>query len=179
MCDDMHPEEWIPAKNKKGNTMLDKYEVVYDARNLNYIYVVHKDHKHYDKFYLLEKSYAYRDKGEDEVIFINQLIDENIKEVAHNTLQIQIDTNYYEKQILNEANKMKKAAAKDKPKTKKEQLANKTENRREEREELRQDEYFELEGRQKPSDKVVLQYSEMIEDENEEENIMATLYYKK
>ncbi len=180
MCDDMHPEKWIPAKNKKGNVMSDKYEVVYDARNLNYIYVVHDDHRHYDKFYLLEKSYAYRDKCEDEVIFINQLIDENIAEVAHNTLQTKIDTNHYEKQILDEAKKMKKDATKDKPKTKKEQLANKTENRREEREKLRQDEYFDLEEEnQKQSDKVILQNSEVIEEEDEEENIMATYYYKK
>lgn len=180
MCDDMHPEEWIPAKNKKGNTMLDKYEVVYDARNLNYIYVVHKDHKHYDKFYLLEKSYAYKDHMEDEVIFINQLADENTAQVKQKTLQMQLDTNYYEEKILEEAKKMKKAASVDKPKTKKEQLANKTQNRAEEKESKRQEEHFELEDcleQKKWATELV--EDEIEEDDEDEVNIVAQRYYKK
>lgn len=179
MCDDMHPEEWIPAKNKKGNTMLDKYEVVYDARNLNYIYIVHRDHKHYDKFYLLDKSNAYKNHREDEVIFINQLADENIDQAEQKTLQIKVDTNYYEKKILDEAKKMKKAVAAEKPKTKKEQLANKNQNRNEEKERERQRDYFNLEetSQQKEYDRK-LEDSE-IEEDDDEINILAQRYYKK
>lgn len=179
MCDDMHPDKWICAKNKKGNTMLDKYEVVYDARNLNYIYVMHDDHKHFDKFYLLEKSWAYKDKSEDEIIFINQLIDENIKQVEQHTLQQELDTNYYEQQILNEAKKMKKNAQHEKPKTKKEQLANIRGNRREEKERIRQEEYFDLEAEnQSKNNKATVEYSE-VGEEDEEENIIASFYYKR
>lgn len=127
----LHISEWIPAKKKNGEIMVNKFEVLYDSRNLNIIYIPYKDRRGYDKLELMEKSEKYRDMSEGEAIFMNKLERENHREENQQQQQNAIDTDFWEQKILKEAKKKKKAAAPNKPKTKKAQIGNVKKNRAE------------------------------------------------
>lgn len=122
--DNMHISEWIPAKNKKNTIMKNKYVLLYDSRNYNTVYMPHKDWDGYDVLFLMDKSEMYRDMCEGEVIFFNKLATQTEREQEQRQKQNDIDADYYEKEILREAKKKNKAVTEEKPKTKKEQIAN-------------------------------------------------------
>lgn len=126
---DMHMSEWIPAKKKDGQIMENKFEVLYDSRNLNTIYISHKDGKSYDKLELMGKSEKYKDMNEGEILFMNKLEKENHREENQQQQQNAIDADFWQEEILKKAKKKKKDAAHNKPKTKKDQIGNVKQNR--------------------------------------------------
>ncbi len=128
---DIHIESWILAKNKKRQIMKNKFVVYYDSRDLNTIYLPHRDDKGYDILKLMEKSKKYEDMCEGEIMFFNKLDRENNREEEQQQQQNAIDTNFWEDEILKEAKRKKKAAAPNKPKTKTGQIGNVKQNRAE------------------------------------------------
>ena len=71
------------------NPKVKRLEIVYDPRNINYIYILTESG--YEKCYLLEPSYQYKDCILEEVIFNNELLSELKRNRVDNMNQLNID----------------------------------------------------------------------------------------
>ena len=94
-------EHWFVDNNKS-------IEILYDPRNVNYIYIPDDDGKNFDKCYLLDVCKQYKNSFIEEVLFLQELQKEILKKNKRHDLQIKIESdNFYDK-ISKNAKKEKK-----------------------------------------------------------------------
>lgn len=90
------------------NPKLKRIEVVYDPRNINYIYILTGDG--YEKCYLLEPSFQYKDCILEEVIFNDELLSELKRSNIDKTNQLNIDLDAKLDSIIKKAIAEKKSS---------------------------------------------------------------------
>jgi len=95
-------EQWF-IKNKVRSV-----NIMYDPRNVNYIYIPDDDGKCYEKCFLLEACIQYKDAILEEVVFFQELKQELIKEKEHESLQKMSSVDKEIEDIVKQAKKEKK-----------------------------------------------------------------------
>lgn len=95
-------EQWF-VKNK-----IRSINIIYDPRNVNFIYIPDDDGRSFDKCYLLETCVQYKDAIIEEVIFFQELQQEVQRKYNHDNLQEDVDFIKYVDSIINTAIKEKK-----------------------------------------------------------------------
>jgi hypothetical protein len=95
-------EQWF-IKSKQR-----RVEVVYDPRNMNYIYVMHEDGRGYEVCHLLEKSIQYKGCVLEEILFQEELKEERIEWERDAQNQLQMDVDKEIEDIINKSKKKKK-----------------------------------------------------------------------
>ncbi|KPB05183.1 Mu transposase C-terminal domain-containing protein [Bacillus sp. CHD6a] len=134
-------EQWyLKLKNKS-------IEIVYDPRNVEKIYIPHDGGKDFEVCSLLEPSYQYKHDFLEEIIFQQQLRNELEEIERSKQVQLTINTDAMLEDIINKAKKMKKQS-RHQTTSKKEKLANISDNKTIEKELNRQVEQFDLESEQ-------------------------------
>lgn len=117
-------------------------DIVYDPRNINYIYIPDEKGRQFVKCFMLEKSFDYKDLQIEEVVFLEELKREIIVDRTDENNQNRINMDVAVEKIINKAQKRKSFQGINE--TKKARLSNIEENRKEERAELRNKQAFEL-----------------------------------
>ena len=147
-------EQWF-IKNK-----IRSVNIIYDPRNVNYIYIPDDDGKTYEKCYLLDQCMQYKNSIFEEVIFFQELRLELLKDNEHENLQKKSDIDKEIEDIVKQANKEKKnnIALIDQSNTKK--LKSIKNNRLIEKELNKKDEKFELGNQTETEEKDVVDIKE-------------------
>ncbi|NRT78220.1 Mu transposase C-terminal domain-containing protein [Clostridium beijerinckii] len=136
-CEEALKEEWyIKRLNETEN-------VVYDPRNMNYIYIPISKGRGFIKCNLLEKCAKYRDLSLDEIIFLHELENELVSEYRNAQNQIDIDNIDAIENIIKNANEKSKFLSHD---SDNKRIKGIRKNRSEEKERIRNDEGFVLDN---------------------------------
>lgn len=134
-------EQWyLKLKNKS-------IEIVYDARNVEKIYIPHDGGMDFEVCSLLEPSYQYKHDILEEIIFQQQLRNELEEIQRSKQVQLTINTDAMLEDIINKAKKKKKQS-RHQTTSKKEKLGSIRDNKIIEKELNRQVELFDLESAQ-------------------------------
>lgn len=127
--------------------------VVYDPRNMNYIYIPNYDGKGFIKCSLLEKSYMYKDLRLEEIVFQEELKSERHHESIDGKNQNHADMDLQIEQIIKHAKEeMKKESSNQ---SKRSKIKNIRQNRTEEKERNQEKESFELNRREAMEGEVI------------------------
>jgi hypothetical protein len=136
-CEEALKEEWYIKR--LGETE----NIVYDPRNMNYIYIPIYKGKDFIKCSLLDKCAKYRDLSLDEIIFLHELENEMINEYTNTQNQIDIDNIDAIEKIIKNANERSSFLTHD---SDSKRIKGIRENRSEEKERIRNDEGFILDN---------------------------------
>lgn len=134
-CDLANEEEWYSRR------VNEKFNIVYDPRNMNFIYIPVNNGTNFIKCYLLDKSFKYKDLTIEEVIFLQELEKEIIDDYKDIQNQINVDNIEALEKIIKEAKKKTKLVLSD---TNSKRLKSININKSEEKENIRNIEGFEL-----------------------------------
>ncbi len=136
-------EQWF-IKNKVRSV-----NIIYDPRNVNYIYIPEDDGKSYEKCFLLDACIQYKDAILEEVVFFHELNQELIKLKEHENIQKMSNVDKEIEDIVKQAKKEKKdnIALLEQSNTKK--LRSIKNNRLIEKEVNKENEKFELDKQEK------------------------------
>lgn len=129
-------EQWFIKLNRSYS------DIVYDPRNINYIYIPDEKGRQFVKCFMLEKSFDYRDLQIEEVVFLEELKREIIVDSTDNNNQNRANMDSAVENIINKA--LKRKSLQNTYETKKARLSHIKENRKEERATLRNEQAFEL-----------------------------------
>ena len=140
-------EHWFETARAKGSY---KVNISYDPRDMSNIYIRNLDDSPFEKCYLAEWQSKWNKKSIDEII--HQRADERYLSQQHKNLELQsrVDLNTEIEKIVTEAEQLAKQTVI--PASKKERTSRIRENRAAEKEQIRQEEAFELEDTQVFSD---------------------------
>ncbi|MCT4594618.1 MAG: transposase family protein [Anaeromicrobium sp.] len=130
-------EQWF-IKSKQR-----RVEVIYDPRNMDYIYVMHENGIEYEVCHLLEKSIQYKGSILEEILFQEELNMELIEWERNEQNQIQVDVDKEIEDIIKESLAKKKATVTETT-SKSKQIKNIRVNRAIEKEINRQEESFKI-----------------------------------
>lgn len=89
-CEIALQENWFDLAKDKGTW---KVPIAYDPRNMNYIYIIHKGGKSYDKCLLSDLKSRYKDKSIDEIDYLIE--SEKISEKQNRESELQSKINLY------------------------------------------------------------------------------------
>lgn len=134
-CEEAIKEQWFTNPQKM------KVDIVYDPRNMNYIYISEDNGKGFIKCFMMEKSFMYKNLQLEEIVFCYELENEIKESYTDYNNQNKVDLE------MNIKNIIKKATDKTKGKSNKSdisRLKNIRENRADEKQINRQIEAFEL-----------------------------------
>lgn len=90
------------------NTKIRSIEIIYDPRNMNYIYIPDEDGRQYEKCYLLEGSLQYSNAVIEDIIFMQELKSELLENQKQERIQRNIDLEKEIDLIIKKAVKDKK-----------------------------------------------------------------------
>lgn len=128
-------EQWyVKFKNRS-------IDIIYDARDLNQIYIPNDNGIEFELCYLLEPSQQYKDDFLEDVIFLHQLRREQDEEESLKQVQLSINTDTKMEQIIREAKRKKSTSSN---KSKKEKISAIRDNKNMEKQFNRQEEKFDL-----------------------------------
>lgn len=130
-------EDWFVDNNKPIN-------IVYDPRNVNFIYIPDDDGKSFEKLYLLDVCKQYKDSFIEEVLFLQDLQNKILKDNKHHDLQMKIDSDKLSEEITKNALREKKNNIPLEQKSKTAQLRDSGKDRQFEKDINREKEKFEL-----------------------------------
>ncbi|NMM62207.1 transposase [Clostridium sp. P21] len=128
-------------------------EIVYDPRNMNNIYILHKDGRAFESCYLLEKSKQYKDCILEEIILNFELISELKEMQKSNQNQLNVDIDNEIRKIVKKA-QIAKSKELDYGMSKSKRVKGIKDNRAVEKEFNREKESFRIEEEAKSSDKI-------------------------
>lgn len=136
-CEEALKEEWYIKR------INEKKDVVYDPRNMNYIYIPISKGKSFIKCNLLEKCAKYKDLSFEEIRFLHELENEMINEYTDKQNQVDIDNIDAVEKIVKSAKERARLIVYD---TDNKRIKGIRENRSEEKEKIRSDEAFVLDN---------------------------------
>ena len=136
-------EQWFIKLNRSYS------DIVYDPRNINYIYIPDEKGRQFVKCFMLEKSYDYKDLQIEEIVFLEELKREIIVDSTDDNNQNRANMDTAVEKIISKAQKRK--SSQNIKETKKTRLSNIKENRSEERARLRTEQAFELDEKEMES----------------------------
>jgi len=145
-CPRAREELWLENARKNGRYAV---EISYDPRNMSIIYVWGKDGSGPYECSLLDWEQRFAQKSLDEVEYEQQKQDQQIRRHEREEKESLINLNQMIETIVDEAEKLTSAAVK----TKAERLADIRENRKAEKEAIRQEEAFTGESKIEPEAK--------------------------
>ncbi len=134
-CEEAIKEQWFINPQKM------KVNIVYDPRNMNYIYILKDNGKGFIKCYLMEKSFMYKDMSFEEIVFSHELENEIKDAYTDYNNQNKVDLEMNIKTIIKQATDRTKGKNNNSDKGR---LKNIRENRANEKQFNRQIEAFEL-----------------------------------
>lgn len=130
-------ENWFVDNNKPIN-------IIYDPRNIGFIYIPNVDGKSFEKLYLLDIYSEYKDSFVEEILFLQNLQNEILKDNKHNDLKVKIDSDRLFDQVIKNAVKEKKNNIPLEQKSKTAKIKRIGKNRQFEKDMNREKEKFEL-----------------------------------
>ncbi|KAI3349978.1 Mu transposase C-terminal domain-containing protein [Clostridium botulinum] len=136
-CEEALKEEWYVKR------INEKINIVYDPRNMNYIYIPISKGKSFIKCNLLEKCAKYKDLSFDEIRFLHELENEMIREYTNKQNQIDIDNIDAIEKIIKNAKERASLVSYD---SDNKRLKGIRQNRAEEKKKIRSDEGFILDN---------------------------------
>lgn len=134
-CEEALKEEWYIKR------INEKMDIVYDPRNMNYIYIPISKGRGFIKCNLLEKCAKYKDLSFDEIRFLHELENEMINEYTDKQNQVDIDNIDAIEKIVKSAKERASLIVYD---TDNKRIKGIRENRSEEKEKIRSEEAFVL-----------------------------------
>lgn len=148
-------EQWFINSSRRS------IEILYDPRNINYIYIPEDNGSKFTKCYLVEKSEKYKNLCFEEVLFMNRLDTEQISTQRREEKQLNVNLEDRIEKIIDKAKDYKRFSNKNSDTTRTKGIRK---NREIEKENNRKNESFELGVRPKISN------SEIIDIHEENEN---------
>lgn len=139
-------EQWFINKSVRS------IEIVYDPRNMDYIYIPDEDGRSYETCYLLEASKQYNSILLEELIFAQELQSECIQNEKQAQVQKNVDVNQEIEAIIKQAKKEKTKVKCIQQQSKTQKLKNIKKNRTVEKEVNRVSESFQLNEDNKQTD---------------------------
>ncbi len=140
-------EQWFINPGRKP------VNLVYDPRNIEYIYLPGERGKTFLKCFLLDKSSMYKDFMLEEVAFQQELENEQFEDNRQNQLQNDVELEHNIKNIISKAEQRIETQVHG---TNRSRLKNIKANRLEEKEANRKNEYFELDKKDKNADAPII-----------------------
>lgn len=159
-CEQALCEQWFVSLSKRS------VDIVYDPRNVNYIYILNEDGTGFIKCYLLEKSQMYRDLPLNEVIFQHEIEAEQ-NEVNKNK---QIENKIVYDQKIDEIIKSAVSKPDKSSQSNRSRLKNIRENRTKEKDLIRKEESFERDKADTTDEAIIVNMKSHIAGGNSETN---------
>lgn len=128
-CDSALKEQWFEKARNRGSW---KVSISYDPRNMNYIYIRSETGRSFEKCYMLESQQRYFDKSFDEIQYLIDFENLEIKKDAHREIQERVDLITDIKNIVESAEHMTNEVQ-DSKETKASKIKNIRENRKNEK----------------------------------------------
>lgn len=128
-CEDPHPKEWKYVKNGEGVQSDTRIDIVFDTRDMDYIYIPHKDNTGFDVCYKLEKSKSFDGLEYGEMLALERIANEKIRSITGSQDQVELNTVCEVDRIVAKAKKEQKQAIKNSKMSKNKRFKNVRANR--------------------------------------------------